>query len=88
VSKKKLEGKILSNKMQKTVVVGVEVIKEHPIYKKKITRTRRFFARDDLDSKVGDIVVMEEARPLGKRVTWRVLENLSSSAKNEEKKEK
>ena len=72
--KKKFTGKITSNKMQKTVVVAVEIHKKHPLYKKEIRNTRRFKARSEMELKIGDIVVIEETRPLAKDVSWKVTE--------------
>jgi len=81
VSKKILKGKVVSAKMQKTVVVAVELPKKHPIYGKMVKNTRRFKARIDNPIKEGDEVVIEECRPLSKEVTWIVTENLSEGKK-------
>lgn len=72
--KKVLTGKIVSTKMQKTVVVAVDVPKRHPIYKKIMKNTRKFKARDEIGVKEGDIVRIEESRPFSKEVTWKVVE--------------
>jgi small subunit ribosomal protein S17 len=73
VSTKKLTGKIVSNKMQKTVVVAVEMHKKHPIYSKIVKNTRRFKARNDSDAKLNDLVVIEECSPFSKEVSWKVV---------------
>ena len=76
MSKKTLTGKIVSDKMQKTVVVAVEVLKRHPIYGKSIRNTRKFKARNETGAKVGDTVTIEECKPISKEVVWKVKENL------------
>ncbi len=72
--KKILTGEVVSTKMQKTVVVAVDVPKRHPIYKKIIKNTKKFKARDEIGAKEGDIVKIEESRPFSKEVTWVVVE--------------
>lgn len=70
-------GRVLSNKMDKTVVVGVDYVRRHPIYKKRITRTSRFFAHDEQNNCLeGDVVRIEECRPLSKNKRWVVREVL------------
>jgi len=73
--KRKLKGKIVSNKMTKTIVVAVEKIKEHPLYKKKYTSTTRFKAHveNSADYNVGDVVVIEESKPISKDKRWIVV---------------
>ncbi len=66
-------GTIVSDKMQKTVVVEVETRGRHPLYKKVMTRTRRFKAHDEAgEAKMGDTVLIAETRPLSKEKRWRV----------------
>ncbi len=75
--KKTFEGKIVSDKMQKTVTVAVEMFKRHPFYGRIIKNTKKFKARNEnLELKIGDLVRIEETKPLSKDVTWRVLEKL------------
>ncbi|HEX5414684.1 MAG TPA: 30S ribosomal protein S17 [Chloroflexota bacterium] len=70
-------GRVASNKMQKTVVVEVEKVKRHPLYHRNIRRTERVKAHDELNScQVGDLVRIEETRPLSKEKRWRVAEIL------------
>ncbi|MFN7088596.1 MAG: 30S ribosomal protein S17 [Candidatus Paceibacteria bacterium] len=77
VKKRRLEGVVVSDKMQKTVVVAVERIKEHPKYKKRYKVTRRFKAHDEKNEyHVGDKVIIEECRPLSKEKRWRVVKKL------------
>jgi small subunit ribosomal protein S17 len=68
-------GVVVSNKMQKTVVVAVERISQHGMYQKYIKRTSKFLAHNERpDLNVGDRVVIEETRPLSKRKRWKVSE--------------
>jgi small subunit ribosomal protein S17 len=64
-------GKVVSDKMQKTIVVAVDYPRRHPLYNKTMTRTSRFKAHDENnDCKIGDIVLIEESRPLSKDKRW------------------
>ncbi|MBA3642529.1 MAG: 30S ribosomal protein S17 [Chloroflexia bacterium] len=68
-------GRVVSDKMEKTVIVAVDSVRRHPLYRKRITRTSRFFAHDaENRCKPGDIVRIEETRPLSKRKRWIVRE--------------
>jgi len=68
-------GSVVSNKMDKTVVVGVETHKRHRLYKKTIKRMVKFFAHDENNEcGIGDIVRIVETRPLSKQKRWRVAE--------------
>ena len=78
---KKIKGKVISNKMQKTVVVSVEKRVRHPMYEKVMRKTRRFKARDEIGAKMGDTVVIEECRPLSKEVSFKVIEILGREEK-------
>ncbi len=70
-------GKVVSDKMQKTVVVAIERRVPHPVYGKMVTRTKRLKAHDEQNSaKVGDTVRIAETRPLSKDKRWRVVEIL------------
>jgi len=74
-SRKTRVGKVVSDKMDKTVVVTVEDRVAHPIYKKIIKKTYRLKAHDELNEcSVGDIVKVMETRPLSKDKRWRVVE--------------
>ena len=72
-------GVVISAKMQKTVVVGVERLVRHDLYRKTIKRTSTFMAHDDLGAKKGDQVRIVETRPLSKHKRWRVEEILTRS---------
>lgn len=68
-------GKVISDKMDKTVVVAVEELEQHKLYKKPVKRTVKFHAHDEKnDAHVGDKVVIMETRPLSKTKRWRVVE--------------
>jgi small subunit ribosomal protein S17 len=68
-------GKVVSDKMQKTVVVAIERRVPHPVYGKMVTRTKRLKAHDEQNSaKVGDTVRIVETRPLSKDKRWRLVE--------------
>ncbi len=68
-------GRVVSDKMDKTVVVAVNYVRRHPLYHKRITRTSKFFAHDENNSaRPGDIVRIEETRPLSRRKRWVVRE--------------
>jgi len=68
-------GKVVSDKMDKTVVVAVDTPKRHRLYKKTIRRVVKYYAHDEKNqSKVGDTVRIEETRPTSKLKRWRVAE--------------
>ena len=68
-------GKVVSNKMDKTIVVAIEGSKKHPLYKKIIKRTVRIKAHDENNAcGVGDRVLVMETRPMSKDKRWRVAE--------------
>ncbi len=68
-------GRVISNKMDKTVVVSVVRQFPHPIYKKIVKRTRKFHAHDENNEcNINDIVRIQETRPLSATKTWRVVE--------------
>ena len=70
-------GRVVSDKMDKTVVVAVDYVRRHPLYHKRITRTSKFFAHDESGNcKPGDLVRIEECRPMSKRKRWIVREVL------------
>jgi len=74
-SRKTQVGRVVSDKMQNTVVVRVEQTSRHPLYAKTMRRQRKFYAHDaDNTCKVGDVVRIMEARPMSKLKRWRVVE--------------
>jgi small subunit ribosomal protein S17 len=74
-ARKSRTGLVVSDKMQKTVVVAIERRVPHPVYGNMVTRTKRLKAHDEENSaKVGDTVRIVETRPLSKDKRWRVVE--------------
>src|SRR5213082_971419 len=68
-------GVVVSNKMNKTIVVAVESLKKHRIYKRTYKQTKRFYAHDEENTcQIGDLVRIEETRPLSKLKRWRLVE--------------
>ena len=75
---RKLTGKVVSDKMQKTVVVVVERVKQHPKYKRRYKVHKKYKAHDEKgEYKVGDAVVIEECKPISKDKKWKVISKLS-----------
>jgi small subunit ribosomal protein S17 len=67
-------GRVVSNAMDKTIVVAVETSGRHPIYGKTVTKTKKLYAHDEKNTcKVGDIVCLEETRPLSRTKRWRLV---------------
>ena len=73
-----LVGVVVKAKMQKTVVVAVQRLVQHGVYRKTIKRTSTFMAHDDKGAKQGDTVRIVETRPLSKNKRWRVEEIVTS----------
>ncbi|PIO46961.1 MAG: 30S ribosomal protein S17 [[Chlorobium] sp. 445] len=74
ISAKKI-GKVISDKMQKSIVVAIERRVQHPIYKKYFRKTTKIMAHDEHnDAKIGDVVRIVETRPLSKRKAWTLAE--------------
>ena len=74
-NKRQLVGRVVSDKMQKTVTVLVERRVKHPLYGKFMTRSSRFHAHDEArECREGDLVLIEECRPIAKTKTWRVIQ--------------
>ena len=74
-ARKTRQGLVVSDKMDKTVVVAIERRVPHPVYGKMVTKTKRLKAHDEQNSaKVGDTVRIVETRPLSKDKRWRLLE--------------
>lgn len=68
-------GRVVSNKMNKTITVAVDRQVKHPIYGKFITKTKKYMAHDENnDAGIGDLVTIAETRPLSKLKKWRLLE--------------
>lgn len=70
-------GKVVSNKMDKTIVVAVERVVQHELYKKNIKRTIKFKAHDENNEcNIGDTVKIMQTKPLSKQKRWRLVEIL------------
>lgn len=86
--KKRMTGTVVSNKMQKTVVVEVEKFLKHPKYKKYMKRKKRYKAHDEKNEcQIGDKVLIVESRPISKEKRWivkQILERKSETAVVEE----
>ncbi len=73
-------GQVVSNKSDKTIVVVVETLKKHRIYKRRYKQTKRFYAHDEGNvCQVGDLVRIEEGRPMSKLKRWHLIEVLRKS---------
>jgi small subunit ribosomal protein S17 len=76
-NRKQFVGVVVSNKMDKTVVVVVERLVQHPLYKKYIKRRKKFMAHDpNNECNIGDKVLIRESRPLSKHKRWELVEIL------------
>jgi small subunit ribosomal protein S17 len=74
-------GIVISNKMQKTIVVKVENRYAHPIYSKTLIKTKKYLAHDESEEcNIGDQVLVEECRPLSKRKRWKLVQIISKSS--------
>jgi small subunit ribosomal protein S17 len=79
-NRKERLGKVISNKMTKTIVVRVERRFPHPKFKKVVTAYSKFYAHDEKgEAKVGDVVLIRETRPLSKLKRWRLTEVLEKA---------
>jgi len=75
--KKILQGIVVSDKMQKTVVISVEAIKEHPKYKRRYKVHKKYKAHDEnQEYHIGDKVLIEETRPVSKDKNWKVIKKI------------
>jgi small subunit ribosomal protein S17 len=74
-------GIVISNKMQKTIVVKIESRYPHPLYSKTLIKTKKYLAHDEMETcNVGDQVLVQECRPLSKKKHWSVSKILSKSS--------
>jgi small subunit ribosomal protein S17 len=79
-SRKTKVGKVVSQKMNKSIVVGVERLVRHPLYGKYLKKTSHFMAHDENNTaKEGDVVLITETRPLSKRKRWRLVDVLEKA---------
>jgi len=81
MGRKSVVGRVISTKMQKTVVVEVEYRRRHPLYHKVVRQRRHFMAHDEAgDCREGDVVRIVETRPLSRLKRWRVAEVVARAA--------
>ena len=73
---KKITGQVISKKMEKTATVLVERLWQHPVYKKRVKRSKKYLVDDQKGVKVGDKVAIQETKPISKRKRWRIVEVL------------
>ena len=79
--KRILQGVVVSDKPDKTVIVSVERRVMHPVYKKFITRSKKYAAHDETNAhKTGEVVRIEESRPISKRKRWIVIERAGAAS--------
>lgn len=80
--RKRVIGKVVSDKMQKTIVVVSETLRKHPLYKKYVRHRTKYYAHDEKnEAKVGDLVLIEETRPLSKLKRWRLVKIIKTNNK-------
>jgi small subunit ribosomal protein S17 len=85
VSSRRVVGRVVSSKMNKSVTISVERLIKHPVYGKYIRRTTKYVAHDEANScKAGDVVAIVECRPISKTKAWRVVEIVSEGVAEEE----
>lgn len=75
---KEFQGKVISDKMEKSAVVLVEHMWQHPLYKKRIRRSKKYLVHNDKDAKKGDKVLIQETRPISKRKHFKITKVLES----------
>jgi small subunit ribosomal protein S17 len=74
-------GLVISNKMNKTIVIKVENRYSHPIYSKIMVKSKKYLAHDEMETcQIGDQVLINECRPLSKRKRWKLVKILSKSS--------
>ena len=79
--RKVLVGEVVSTKMKKTIVVEVDRRKSHPLYQRVVARSNKFYAHDEQNTAhVGDVVRIEETRPLSRLKRWRLIEIIRKAA--------
>ncbi|CAI3791333.1 30S ribosomal protein S17 [Rheinheimera sp. MM224] len=81
INTRTLQGKVISNKMDKSITVAIERHVKHPIYGKFITRTTKLHVHDEANQcKEGDIVTIRECRPLSKTKSWTLVSVVESAS--------
>ncbi len=78
-SKKIKQGSVVSDKANKSILVLVERVIKHPLYKRTVKRSKKYMAHDELNScQIGDVVRIIECRPISRRKRWRLFEVVQS----------
>lgn len=78
--RKAVVGEVVSDKMDKTIVVQVQTFETHPLYKKTLKKTKKFYAHDENNQcNIGDKVRIEETRKLSKKKNWRLVKILEKA---------
>ena len=81
MSVKEQIGIVISNKMQKTIVIKIENRYPHPLYSKTLIKTKKYLAHDEKNQcGIGDQVLVQECRPLSKKKRWKLIKVLSKSS--------
>ena len=81
-SARTVSGKVVSNKMEKSIVVLVERREKHPLYGKYVKRSTKFHAHDENNQcNIGDIVTIQETRPVSKTKSWNLVEIVERASK-------
>jgi len=78
---KKFTGKVLHTKLDKTAMVEVNRLWQHPLYKKRIKRSKKYLVDDQLGVKEGDKVIIEECRPISKKKRFKIVEVVDEKVK-------
>ena len=80
-NRKVLVGRVVSDKMDKTITVVVETKRNHPVYGKRINYSKKYKAHDENNvAKVGDVVSIKESRPMSKTKSWTLVEVVEAAA--------
>ena len=79
-------GTVVSTKMQKTATVAVKRLVVHPLYKKRLRKTKKYHVHDEIGVKVGDSVKFVACRPISKLKRWKVTEVVGKKGKEKKKK--
>ncbi len=79
--KREMVGRVVSDKMQKTVVVSIQTLHRHRLYQRTVRRTKKYMAHNEGDeARQGDLVRVQESRPISRHKRWRVLAILEVAA--------
>ncbi len=80
--KRELVGRVVSDKMEKTVVVSVQTLRRHRLYQRTVRRSKKYMAHNERnEARLGDLVRMQESRPISRHKHWRVQEILEVAAR-------